>query len=131
MSTERARGRRIHESSCDRCLRPDQPDCAQSGRHFSQLPANLLIYCIYMYFTSICNKFQEVNLISSHNSCTTATALVTSFESRPKWMLLHDKCTFMLFSASQRHPAWDICSEKRHFEKERVPTPMRLSCYST
>jgi hypothetical protein len=31
-----------------------------------------------------------------------------SFESRPKERILHEKCTFMLFAASQRHLAWDV-----------------------
>jgi hypothetical protein len=25
--------------------------------------------------------------------------------------MMHEKYTFILFPASQRHPAWDICSE--------------------
>jgi len=42
-----------------------------------------------------------------------------SFESRPKRRLMHEKCTFILFSASQRHSAWDI-----RWEKSRTSKPL-------
>ena len=57
----------------------------------------------------------QVGSVSFHTASETrARRSCTGYFLRksPERMLLHEKCTFILFSASQRHLAWDMRSKK-------------------
>ena len=70
-----------------------------------------------------------VNIVLSSSHSSNRVIIGASLEFRPPFVthpryMSGVKHTFMLFSAAQRHAAWDICSRKSLEKRESIPSPV-------